>query len=150
MSGKDKGAGILWNRPSSFGVRIYSVGPSSQKDIAQLEAVQRRAARFVKNDFDREPGTVASIYRDLKWRSLEERRQMARLALFRKILFNQNVCMRLPSYIYINPLNTRSSTRSRLSSISATCNIYKYSFMSRTITEWNSRSRGRLIRTQIC
>ena len=111
--------------------------PHLKKDITQLEAVQRRAARFVKNDYNREPGTGTSIYRDLKWRSLEERRKMARLALFHKIL-NQNVCVRLPSYIYINPLNTRSSTRSRLTSISATCNVYKYSFMPRTITEWNS------------
>ena len=134
MSGKDKGEGILCNRHSSFGVRIYSVGPPSQKGYYTRSSAKKR---FVKNDYNCEPGTVTSAYRDLKWRSLEERRKMARLALFHKIL-NQNVCVRLPSYIYINPLNTRSSTRSRLTSISATCNVYKYSFMPRTITEWNS------------
>ena len=111
--------------------------PLLKEDITQLEAVQRRAARFVKNEYSRAPGTVTTIYRDLKWRSLEERRKMARLALFHKIL-NQNVYVRLPPYIYINPRNTPSSARSRLTSISATCNVYKYSFMPRTITEWNS------------
>ena len=43
--------------------------PHLKKDITQLEVVQRRAARFVKNDYNRDSGT--SIYSDLQWRSLE-------------------------------------------------------------------------------
>ena len=137
VSGKYKGAVILCNRPSSFGVRIYSVGPPSQKGYYTA-----RSSATTRSTLRKERLQSRTRYRHInlqifKWRSLEERRKIARLALFHKIL-NQNICVRLPSYIYINHLNTRSSTRSRLTSISATCNVYKYSFMPRTITEWNS------------
>jgi hypothetical protein len=48
--------------------------------------VQRRAARFVSNNFqDREPGAVTSIISNLKWESLEQRRAKARSVLMYKI-----------------------------------------------------------------
>ena len=45
--------------------------PYLQKDKHQLEAVQRRAARFVKNEYSREPGTVTSLYREFDWDTLQ-------------------------------------------------------------------------------
>jgi hypothetical protein len=43
-------------------------------NIHQLEAIQRRAARFVYNNFyDREPGVVTSMISRLQWESLEWR-----------------------------------------------------------------------------
>ena len=49
--------------------------PYLKKDINQLESVQRRAARFVKNDYTREPGSVTAMYVDLNWDTLEKTTQ---------------------------------------------------------------------------
>ena len=49
--------------------------PYTRNNIQQLEAIQRRAARFVYNNFyDREPGVVTSMISRLQWESLEQRR----------------------------------------------------------------------------
>jgi hypothetical protein len=51
----------------------------NKNQISQLEYVQRRAARFVSNNFQvREPGTVTSMISNLKWESLEQRRTKVR------------------------------------------------------------------------
>ena len=46
-----------------------------QKQINDIEAVQRRAARFVKRYYDRTPGTVTTILDDLGWPTLQQRRK---------------------------------------------------------------------------
>jgi hypothetical protein len=52
--------------------------PYTRNNIHQLEAIQRRAARFVYNNFyDREPGVVTSMISRLQWESLEQRRAKA-------------------------------------------------------------------------
>jgi hypothetical protein len=62
---------------------------STKKQISQLDYVQRRVARFVSNNFqDREPGAVTSIISNLKWESLEQRREKARSVLMYKIVHN--------------------------------------------------------------
>ena len=51
--------------------------PHTQKHISDIEGVQRRAARFVKNCHKREPATVTQLLEDLNWCSLEHRRKVA-------------------------------------------------------------------------
>ena len=46
--------------------------------------VQRRAARFLKSDYRREPGVVTELLSSLKWQSLAERCMAARLAMMYK------------------------------------------------------------------
>ena len=48
-------------------------GPHTQRNVNKLEMVQRRAARFVKGDFDR-TSSVTSMLADLRWNTLQERR----------------------------------------------------------------------------
>ena len=99
--------------------------PYLQKDKKQLEAVQRRAARFVKNEYSREPGTVTSLYRELDWDTLEK-------------ILHGSVHIALPQYLLAKSRYTRSTLRSRFASVSTSCNAYKYSFIPRTIQQWNS------------
>ena len=58
--------------------------PHLKKDVAQLEKIQRRAARFVKNDYKWE-SSVTTMLEQLKWQSLEQRRTDSRLTLMFKI-----------------------------------------------------------------
>ena len=53
-----------------------TVWPPHQKhQIDKLEAVQRKAARFIKNCWSREQGTVTKLLADLKWDTLQVRRE---------------------------------------------------------------------------
>ena len=52
--------------------------PYTRNSIHQLEAIQRRAARFVFNNFyDRGPGVVTSMISRLQWESLEQRKSQS-------------------------------------------------------------------------
>jgi len=55
------------------------------KDINILEGIQRRAARFVIQDYSRFT-SVSSLLRDLNWAPLKDRRRDIRLAMLFKIV----------------------------------------------------------------
>ena len=81
--------------------------PHLQREINQLETVQRRAARFAtKTYYDRTPGCVTNLLKDLKWDSLQNRHQILRLGLLHKI--NNNLVD-----IDINNFVKRSDARTR-------------------------------------
>ena len=54
------------------------------KDVKKVESVQRCAARFVKNNYVKEKGTVTNLLKELGWPSLEHRRKYHRPNLFYK------------------------------------------------------------------
>ena len=49
------------------------MGPAHSKQVKDIERVQRRAARFVENEYSITPGTVMIILNDLKWPTFEKR-----------------------------------------------------------------------------
>ena len=54
--------------------------PHRQGNIKGLDQVQRRAARYVCNDYtSRNPGCVTTMIKDIGWESLQDRRCIARL-----------------------------------------------------------------------
>ena len=66
--------------------------PYAKNQTMQLDAIQRRAARFVNNNFyDREPGSVKAMISDLSWESLEQRRAKTRAVLMYKIVYTINI-----------------------------------------------------------
>ena len=56
-----------------------------KEDKNRIEMVQHRAARYVVNRYHN-TSSVTSMLEDLKWPTLEERRQRARLVLMYKIV----------------------------------------------------------------
>ena len=58
--------------------------PYYQKHISALESVQRKAARFVKENYQRK-ASVTQMLQELNWASLEDRRTVARLTMLYKI-----------------------------------------------------------------
>jgi hypothetical protein len=58
--------------------------PYLRKNIDKLEHIQRRAARFVKNDYRRD-SSVTAMLQDLKWQPLADRRRDQRSILLLKI-----------------------------------------------------------------
>lgn len=110
--------------------------PYRQHQIHKIEMIQRRAARFVNNTYSREPGTVTNILQSLGWPTLETRRKVARLVLFYKIL-NGEACITIPEYVKRSDIKTRQHHKDRFSRLSTSTDAYKYSFIPRTITDWN-------------
>jgi hypothetical protein len=59
--------------------------PHLKEDKNRIKMVQRRAARYVMNRYHN-TSSVISMLEELKWPTLEERRQRARLVLMYKIV----------------------------------------------------------------
>ena len=82
--------------------------PYTRKNIQGLEALQRRAARFVKNDY-RFTSSVTAMLQDLEWPTLEERRLAIKATMLFKIL-NHLVCMPADQYLKAITDHTRRHT----------------------------------------
>ena len=104
--------------------------------VKKMEMVQRRAARFVKGCYSREPGTVTALLKDLEWQSLEMRRKLNRLAIFYKATHGL-VAVSIPEYVQRPTRQTRQFHQSKCTQISTSTSYYNNSFFPRTIVDWN-------------
>ncbi len=104
--------------------------PHTQKSTQQLEMVQRRAARWVKNDFFPQ-SSVTEMLKDLGWRTLAQRRVDARLALMYKIVHGL-VLIEAIKYVKLQ------RNQIHLQQILAKQKYYQMSFFPRTVQDWNS------------
>jgi len=115
--------------------------PHTANLVDELEKVQRRAARFVSGNYrDYTPGSMTKIIGDLGWQTLEHRRKINRLCLFSKCIFKKVV---IPDSLLIRPRRLlRHMHSSNFIQLYARTNIYKFSFIPRTIIDWNSLSQN--------
>ena len=109
--------------------------PHTQRNINNLEGIQRRAARFVMSDFSTY-SSVSTMLSNLKWETLHHRRKSLNLIMFFKIL-NNLVELRLPNYITPHISITRGH-ESKFSILYTRIDAYKYSFFPATIPIWNN------------
>ena len=73
--------------------------PHSQNNIKTLERIQRQAARFCKNNYSREPGSVTKLLQELGWETLQTRRKSKRITTLYKMEHNI-IDIPLDQYIY--------------------------------------------------
>ena len=73
--------------------------PYHLNDILALEKVQRRAARWVMNDYS-SYSSVSSMLNDLNWPSLHFRRRINRLQMFYKAIYNLSAVQRLTRHFH--------------------------------------------------
>ena len=78
--------------------------PYTKENINKIEKVQRRAARWVSNDYSYI--SIMDMLSNLGWRSLENRHTDTRLAMFYKIVYGL-VAIPLPSYFEHPEVYTR-------------------------------------------
>ena len=98
--------------------------PNTKNQTMQLNSIQRRAARFVNNNFyDREPGSVKAMISDLGWESLEQRRAKTRDILMYKIVNN---LVDIPPTLLI-PADARTRGNTVFKTIYTRSDVYKYS-----------------------
>ena len=117
--------------------------PHLAKDKSALERVQRRAARFVKNEYkiydqaNNEYNSVTNMLNELGWKNLEERRRETRLTLLFKLTHNE---INIPTEGIVTPLTNLHGTRlqtmqNKYSLITSTVDSHHYSFFPRTIRD---------------
>ena len=110
--------------------------PHLSQDIAHLEAVQRRAARFVTRDYGR-TSSVTDTLTKLEWTPLSQRRMNARLALFYKVV-NGLVAISPDHTLNRKTTKTRSKHTQQYKVLSPKTEIYRNSFFPKTIIDWNN------------
>ena len=110
--------------------------PHLSKDSHMFENIQRRAARFIKGDF-RTTASVTKMLQELGLKDLKDRRRDLRLALLFKVI--QGHVGMSPEDIGLEPADgwTRANHKHKFRTRGARTKSYKFSFASRTISEWN-------------
>ena len=109
--------------------------PHTQGLITKIENVQRRAARFVVNDYSRTT-SVTEILNNLQWTSLKDRRTISRLSILHKARLG---LIALPVDDLLQPVRrpSRHSHSNSYQIIRANKDCYKYSFIPQTLIDWN-------------
>ena len=105
--------------------------------INKLEMVQRRAARFVMNDYAA-TSSVTSMLNNLQWSSLQQRRRSSRLTLLYKAL-NQQSAIDIPPYVK-PAIRSRGNDDSRFIPLHCRTHAYMHSYLPKTLINWNSLS----------
>ena len=124
-------------RPAlEYSCSVWHPHKKSNKD--KIEKVQRRAARFVSNNFRRK-ASVSEMLHDLGWQSLDGRRQDQRLVLFYKII---NGLASVETEDILTPADSRTRKNHSFKHLQANCDSYRYSFFPATISSWNNLPFG--------
>ena len=112
------------------------MGPLHANVQNKIEMVQRRAARYVCNNYNRE-ASVTTMSKHLHWRSLQQRRPDIRLVMFYKTLHGIVTLDPFPKFIpLVRPSRHTHSEAFQLPVI--TKQFIQYSFLPRTIASWNN------------
>ena len=109
--------------------------PATQKNINKVEAVQRRAARFVLHRH-RNTSNVGDMLATLNWQSLEHRRKTARLAMLYKIqhgLAHVNCADLEPQ-----PQRSRRSHSKTYKRFTCRADYRQNAFFPKTVRDWNA------------
>ena len=97
--------------------------PHSKDLIEDIEQVQKRAARFVYNNYrSKEPGCVTNMLDTLNWEPLSQRRAKNRVTMLYKIINDQ---VTIDPNTYLNKSDTRTRGEHKYKQIATSKNIYK-------------------------
>ena len=111
--------------------------PYTKQNRDRVEIVQRRAARYVLNCYERS-ASVTEMLKQLGWETLGLRRKKARLKMLHKMHCN---LVAIDLQKYLEPAGRSSRHMHRLSykvPASELTNYHLYSFFPTTIRDWNS------------
>ena len=110
--------------------------PYTKRNIAKIEMIQRRAARFVYNDYSRYTH-VTHMINSLGWVTLENRRLYQQMQMFYKIQQGM-VGITFPNDVVPSGRVFRLSNPFPYRHLQCNNNTYKFSFYPRAIRNWNN------------
>ena len=106
------------------------------KDLTnKIESIQRRAARFVANDY-KYTSNVSDMIKDLNWSSLKDRRTISRLSILHKA---RQDLLALPVNDLLQPVQrlSRHVHSNCYKIIPSNKDCHKYSYLPQTVKDWN-------------
>ena len=104
--------------------------------IITLEGVQRRSARFVCNKFSYHESVIFML-NELDWPSFQQRRVEKRMALFHRVV-NETVDVEALALMTRTKRSSQKLNRVQYQTHSSKKDCYKYSFVPRSIIQWNN------------
>jgi len=104
-------------------------------EIHKLEMVQRRAARFICNKYERTK-SVSALLDDLNLSTLQERRQNSRIKMFYK-LDSKKIPLETPIELKSKLVNGRNDNGKAYVHFVSKSNPFFSSFYPRTVRDWN-------------
>ena len=105
----------------------------TQVGINKVEAVQRRAARFVKGDY-RQTSSVTTMLQSLQWQTLQHRRQVNKVVMFKRILTGS---VAIPAQLFTPCTVTTRGNPHKFIQPPARIQAYQYSFVPSAVQLWN-------------
>jgi len=113
--------------------------PHLAKDINKSENIQRRSARFVKDDY-RTTFSVTHMLQDLGWQDLQSRRTDLRLALLYKVVMGHVGIQ--PEHVGLVAADdrTRAKHQFKFRAVGCSTQAFRHSFAVRTVGDWNALS----------
>ena len=111
--------------------------PYLKVDITKIEKIQRKAARFIQNDY-KYTSSVTLMLKQLGWKDLETRRRDLRLALFFKVV--KGLVAVKAEDIGLEPADQRTRSQHEFKYRIPKCNTNNmlYFLPARTIPIWNN------------
>ena len=110
--------------------------PYRQEQIDSIEAVQRRAAKFIKRDYNR-TSSVTEMLKSLDLDRLEHRSKVHRLSIF-YLAVNNLIALPIPNYFLPKQHFNRFFSNNSFTQPSCNNDYYLYSFFPRTMRDRNS------------
>ena len=131
---KEKAYKTLVRHSMEYAAMVWD--PYTQSNISRLEMVQRRAARYTLNQWDR-CASVTAMLSPLAWCPLWVRRRDMRLVMLYKI---SNSLVKVPTNGYLLPVSRATRNCHALGFLipHSSKEFHKFSFYPQTIREWNA------------
>ena len=105
----------------------------SKRNIDKLEMVQRRAAWFVKGDYNR-ASSVTAMLADLEWNTLQQRRMQSKTVMLYRVVHQ---LVSIPVTPFLIPIRASRCHNMRYAIPRSTVNSHLYSFFPSAIRIWN-------------
>ena len=112
-----------------------ALDPHQCNNIQTLEKIQRRAACWVTNDYNRYSSVSDMLY-NLNWQPLQLHRRISRLQMFYAAVHN-TTALSISQRFLPTSYPTRNNHQYHYIILSARTNAYQTSFYPRTIKDWN-------------
>ncbi len=113
-----------------------SVWDPHQKELIQkLEMIQKRAARFTTNTYDKTT-SITQLVKDLNWDTLQHRRTANRLTILHKARQGL-LALPIENLLQPNPRQSRHNHPEAYKIITCNKDCYKHSYLPKTIIDWN-------------
>ena len=111
--------------------------PHTTNNINKLEAIQRRAARYVMSNYNKY-SSMSNMLATLNWKSLKQRRDIQSLTILhvQDTVRNGLADVVLPNCLIPNRLATRGHNK-KFHQISFEVDAFKFSYYPRVIPIWN-------------